>query len=120
MKIPFILLISGLILFTSCDKPHQATVFKDVSFFDGEEYFTHVNLILDSNIISDISNDQDWPAGSKVILCSGKTIIAPLLNAHVHVWDKNNLQEALKAGVFGLLDMHTSDYMARNLRKCRN
>ncbi|MGI8892360.1 MAG: amidohydrolase family protein [Bacteroidia bacterium] len=94
-------------------------VFANVNFFDGENYFEKVNLILDGNSIVDITTEEIIPEGFISIDGTGKTIIPPLLNAHVHVWSEEHLKEAINAGVFALFDMHTTDEGAEYLRNFR-
>jgi imidazolonepropionase-like amidohydrolase len=98
----------------------ERLVFTNVSFFNGEEYFERVNLILNGNLIVDISTEEIIPEGFVSIDGTGKTIIPPLLNAHVHVWSEEHLKEAMNAGVFALFDMHATDEGAEYLRSFRD
>ncbi len=106
-----------ILLFCSCEHHKNLVVIQNVNFFDGEDYQTNINIVIDSNVIADITTENNWPDNSLVINGHGKTVIPPLLNAHVHVWKEDNLKEALASGVFALLDMHTTDKGANVLRK---
>ena len=110
-----------ILIFTySCNSSDKFIVIKNVNLFDGENYFTDVNVILDSNIIYDVTKEKIWSFGSTVINGKDKTIIPPLLNAHVHVWNKENLREAFNAGVLGLFDMHATEESAAYLKGFRD
>jgi hypothetical protein len=113
-------LVFFIVFFCSCDNRKNLVIIQNVNFFDGENYQTNVNIILDSSVIADITTENDWPNKSLIINGQGKTILPPLLNAHVHVWEKYNLKEALRSGVFALFDMHTTDASANTLRKYRD
>lgn len=127
-KTPFALAIISLVFFccTNDNKnfitgDRKLTVIKDVNLFDGERYREHVNIFFQDGLISEIdSGDIKTTKASLVLQGTGKTIIPPLLNAHVHLWQEENLKEALRSGVFGLFDMHNTDEAAGYLRKFRD
>lgn len=116
----FYSLFVSIALLCSCDNRKNLVVFQNVNLFDGESYQTNVNIILDGDSIAEITTKNDWPGTSLVIDGQGKTILPPLLNAHVHAWEKDNLKEALHSGVFALFDMHTTDESANTLRQYRD
>ena len=110
-----------LLLFNfSCKHEKADFVIKNVSFFDGESYREGVTLIVQRGRIAVKSADAKYPDAAVMIEGKGKTIIPPILNAHVHAWEPGNLEEAIHSGVFALLDMHTTDSSAGMLREYRN
>ena len=115
-----LILISLAVLVCSYKAPKTILVIQHVNFFDGEDYQTNVNVIVEDQLIVDITTENNWPAYSTVINGKDRTIIPPLLNAHVHLSGKNQLKEAVRSGVFALLDMHTTDPVAIELRQYRN
>ena len=92
-----------------CSGQPSATIIKNVNLFDGENYFKNVNVVFHNGTILEISEKIKERKDAIIIDGTNKTILPPLLDAHVHVWFPAHLQEALKAGIFGVLDMHTSD-----------
>ncbi|MBL7930872.1 MAG: amidohydrolase family protein [Bacteroidia bacterium] len=117
MKI-LLYIIIGLSLF-SCTDSKKIFIIKNTNLFDGENYRTNVNIIVSNDSIVEITKKESWPTNSQIINGEGKTVIPPLLNAHVHAWQKENLKESLNAGVFGTFDMHTTDASAASLRYYR-
>src|SRR5688572_24006916 len=94
---------------------------KSVNLFDGENYRENVTIVIRDGYIFEIDTTNSEITSTRTIIHGeGKTIIPPLLNAHVHVWEESNLKEALDAGVFGLFDMHTTDEAANYLRTFRD
>lgn len=120
MKVASYLACCTLFLFLACSRSHF-TVIKSVDLFDGEKVHQGVHLIIDDSLIVDITTkDKPLRRAEKVIDGTGKTILPPLLNAHVHVRDPQNLQEAQQEGIFGLLDMFSTFRRATYLRTYRD
>lgn len=107
-----LVIISGL---TSCSKKHY-TIIKNVNVFDGEEVLENVDFAFSSERIEYISVNKKHSKKSRIINGKGMTILPPLINAHVHVRNSENLKEAIKIGVFGMLDMFSTDKRANALR----
>ncbi len=114
-----ILTIFFSLSFSHTDKK-QYIIIQNVNVFDGETYFENVNFIIKDGIIIDILKENKIYENARIIDGKQKTIIPPLLNAHVHVWRSKNLKDAIKSGVFALLDMHTSEESAKFLRQFRD
>lgn len=115
MKIKNLLLLFLILPITSFAQDKQ-TIIANVNVFDGEKFFEKTNLIFQNGKIIDNTKEPTNTSGSELIDGSNKTIIPPLLNAHVHVWMRDNLKNALKYGIFALLDMHITDKLANDLR----
>jgi len=96
--------------------PTHYTVIRNVDLFDGTEVFHQVNLVFSDSIITDINKKKKFGKKALIIEGKGMTIVPPLLNAHVHVREPNNLKEAQQFGIFGLLDMFSTDRRANYLR----
>lgn len=105
-----------LIFLTSCAQQHHVVI-RDVDVFDGEKIHRSVDFIFADSLIVAISTRKKRYRNAAVIEGEGRTILPPLLNAHVHVRTADNLKDALNAGIFGLLDMFTTDRRANYLRK---
>ncbi len=92
-------------------------IIKNVNIYTGEKYIENTNLVVnDGKILAINKNLKPYP-GSTVIDGKGKTIIPPLINAHVHLWLPLNLKGSLKYGIFANLDMSSADAHANQLRK---
>lgn len=94
----------------------NSILIRNVDFFDGEKSQKGIHVLFEAGTIVKISKRKIKAKGATVIEGEGHTLIPPLLNSHVHVWFPKNLQDALKHGVFALLDMHSNDFFANNMR----
>ncbi|MEQ9279198.1 MAG: amidohydrolase family protein [Balneola sp.] len=110
----FFLILFGKTIVAQSNSP--VTIIKNVNVFTGNEYVENVNVVFDEKSILSISSDIDDYKDATVIDGTNKTIIPPLVNAHVHVWSPAALKESLQAGIFANLDMHTTDESANLLR----
>ncbi len=115
----FVILQLMLIFFVSCSQKRYVII-ENVDVFDGETTHENVNFIFSDSLIVKITAKKKAYKNSKVIDGQGMTIVPPILNAHVHVRNPENLQEAMKSGVFGLLDMFSTDNRANYLRTFRD
>jgi len=93
-----------------------------VKLFDGDEIFENVTVLTENGIIkSIILNENAKYYGANVIDGTGKTLIPGLINAHVHAFEKEHLQEAARNGVLTLLDLFNKSAMgADSLRSLRD
>ncbi|HMQ62219.1 MAG TPA: amidohydrolase family protein [Flavilitoribacter sp.] len=114
MKIS-ICLFSLAFIFSSCSHKHL-TIVKNVDVFDGEQVLKNVDFAFSAAGIEYISGKKKRRRNATVIDGKGKTILPPLVNAHVHVRNSDNLKESLKVGIFGMLDMFSTDARANSLR----
>jgi imidazolonepropionase-like amidohydrolase len=99
----------------ACNR-QPATLIADVNVFDGERVHEKVNFIFNERGIHYIGKRKPRPGRYIVLDGRGKTILPPLINAHVHVAEADNLREALSVGVFALMDMFSTDERALSIR----
>ncbi len=104
-----------LIFLTSCSNQHY-TIIRDVNVFDGKNVLENVDFVFNQSGIERISKKRKRYKNSTIIDGKGKTILPPMINAHVHVRSSQNLKEAQKVGIFGMLDMFSTDSRANGLR----
>lgn len=116
MKLLKTILLSFLIFsFFSCSQRNY-TIIENVDVFDGKRIHEKVNFVFaDSFIIAILPKSRRYKHAT-IIDGTNMTILPPFLNAHVHVRNPENLKEAMQAGVFGLLDMFSTDRRANYLR----
>ncbi len=112
-----ILFLFVCILFVNnCTAQNNVTTIINIDVFDGENVFENVNFTFSDKRIISISKKFERHENAKIIDGKGKTILPPLINAHVHIAGPENLQEALRVGIFAMLDMFTLDNRANRLR----
>jgi len=74
------------------------TVFKNVRLFTGDDTVGRTSVEIRGDIIVKVAPVIEAPAGAIVIDGYGKTLLPGLIDAHVHLWDEEQLQAA---AVFG-------------------
>lgn len=93
---------------------------QDVRLFDGFEVTQNTDILVVNNSICRIGADLPITDDFTIVVeGEGKTIIPGLINAHVHAWIPYHLQNAMEAGVFAVLDMHSSSETNTTLRKLK-
>lgn len=105
-----------LFALSSCS-PKPYVLIQDVSVFDGENLHEQVNFVFLDSVIIGISPKEKRYSRAQIIDGRGMTIIPPLINAHVHVRQGENMKAALQHGVFALMDMFSTDNRANALRQ---
>ena len=99
-KIVLIVLIFSVHLLTA----QESFIIKNVRVFDGEKVIENTSVLIENGKISKVAATIKGNYTS--IDGTDKTLIPALTNAHVHAFSPQSLQEAAKAGVLNLLDMH--------------
>ncbi len=82
------------------------TLIREVDLYDGEELRKDVDVAFEGGRIDSIATDIEPEEKVKEVDGEGKSIIPPLINAHVHAWDPKVLERGLGHGVFAFLDLH--------------
>lgn len=96
-----------LTIFSHASFSQSKYIIEDVKLFDGFVAVEHADVLVVNGVIEKIGSIDN--ANDAIIIDgSGKTIIPGLINCHVHAWLPYHLENALEAGVFAVLDMHTS------------
>jgi imidazolonepropionase-like amidohydrolase len=93
---------------------------KNVSLFDGQENKGIVDIAIRSDSIIRISKNIKEYTGLETLDGTGKYLVPGLVNSHVHLWDKKDLKTALYAGVFAVIDLHSSEGQDESFRKLRD
>lgn len=93
---------------------------KQVGLFDGVEDKGIVDIAIKNGSIIWISPHIKNFSSQETIDGKGKYIIPGLINAHVHLWNKTDLQVALQVGVFAVIDLHSSEGPDDAFRKLRD
>lgn len=100
---------------TQCD-----LLIKNVSLFDGRENKGIVDIAVRNGSIIRIAKSVKGFAASETIDGTGKYMVPGLINSHVHLWDQKDLKAALQAGVFAVIDLHSSEGPDEAFRQLRD
>lgn len=98
-----ILLVSQVVL------SQDAFVIKNVTLFDGNSLINKTSVLIEDGVVKEVN--KRIKGTYTVVDGKGKFLMPGLTNAHVHCWGQPQLQEAAKAGVLNLLDMHGLENM---------
>lgn len=90
--------------------------FRGVRIFDGETVRGPGNVIVRGEAIVEVGKDVAIPAGATIIDGAGKTLLPGLIDAHAHIWAKENLVQSAAFGVTTVLDMMTAPAMVKTLK----
>ncbi|MEP5611279.1 MAG: amidohydrolase family protein [Cyclobacteriaceae bacterium] len=104
-------IISNIILIigTLQVQAQSSYLLKNVRLFDGFEVIENTDILIMDSTIFEIGENLSKPNAATVqVNGNGKTVIPGLINAHVHAWIPYHLKNAMEAGVFAVLDMHSS------------
>lgn len=83
----------------------QATVIKNVQIFDGEQIIPKGSVVFEKGKITAVGRKVKIPERAEVLDARGHTLLPGLIDAHVHVWDQQNLKQSLVFGVTTVIDM---------------
>lgn len=99
-----------LVPFLSTAQSSETVLIQSVRFFDGESVQERMDVFFEGSQIARIVPHSPDHRAKEIIDGRGKTLIPALINAHVHIWFPLHLQEAARAGVLTVMDMHSSSY----------
>lgn len=118
MKIKFALLLFFVTFWAAAQ---EEFVIQNVRVFNGENVTENAYIHIKNGYIEAISSR---PITHKnTVDGKEKTLLPALTNSHVHVWSPVSLNEAAKAGVLNVLDMHAMEGlmpMMKGFRKSTN
>ncbi len=100
-----------------CNSP--LTVIDSVRVFDGLDVKSEATVILRCSEIVHVlyaPNDYPVPEDAVVIDGQGKTLLPGLIDAHVHVWRRSQLERSLDFGVTTVFDMGSSRELTLQMR----
>lgn len=103
----FVLLLL-LVPFFSTAQPSETLLIQSVRLFDGESVQDDMDVFFKGGKVTRIVPHSSDHQAEQIIDGRGKTLIPGLVNAHVHIWFPAHLQEAARAGVLTVMDMHSS------------
>ncbi len=83
----------------------SATAVTKVRVFDGEGLLLPCTVVIQDGRIVGIGEGVVIPPGAEVIDGTGMTLLPGFFDAHVHVWQAENLKQSLVFGVTTVVDM---------------
>ena len=108
-------LIAMSFLLLACDANTARTdadyVIQNVRLFDGEDVYANATIVIDDGVVQTIYIGEltDF-AGDNVIDGAGSTVVPGLINAHVHLKNFEQAEEAVRSGVLTLINMAGRDF----------
>jgi imidazolonepropionase-like amidohydrolase len=117
------ILLTLFLLFITIGNAQASFVIKDVRVFDGDSVIASTSVKVENGIITKIANVIEFTDDFEIIDGKGQTLLPALANAHVHAWAPQSLEEAAKAGVLNIMDMHGVEpyqMMMRQLKDSTN
>ncbi|MFA9454992.1 MAG: amidohydrolase family protein, partial [Candidatus Aminicenantaceae bacterium] len=82
-----------------------STAVKNVAVFDGEELLPPCTVVIQDGRIVGLGEGVIIPPEAEVIDGTGMTLLPGFFDAHVHVWQAENLKQSLVFGVTTVVDM---------------
>lgn len=93
----------------------ESFVINNVRLFDGETVKENMYVLIKNGKIETISTKKI--KNDTNIDGTGKTLLPAMTNAHVHIYLPNSFNEAAKAGVLNVLDMHAVEMGIPQLKR---
>ena len=82
----------------------ESFLVKNVTLFDGDVVIKKTSVLVEDGLIKEVG--KNIKGDYTVINGKGKFLMPALTNSHVHAFMAPQLEEAAKAGVLNLIDMH--------------
>jgi len=83
----------------------MSTAIQNVRIFDGSRVIPLGTVVIRDGKIIKVGERVSIPEGSEVIDGEGQTLLPGLIDAHVHIWDVQQLRQSLVFGVTAVVDM---------------
>jgi imidazolonepropionase-like amidohydrolase len=112
----YFVLLSG----TAAQDNSKVTVFKNVRVFDGNQIIPTCTVVVKDGRITAVGQKVMIPEGATVLDGKGKTLLPGLIDAHVHVWDQQNLKQSLVFGVTTVVDMFMNVTTMKDMKKMQS
>jgi imidazolonepropionase-like amidohydrolase len=105
MKPTLLMLAAALACSATASAFAGTTLVQDVRVFDGKSAHEHRSVLVRDGVIVDGDYRGKAPAGARVVIGAGRTLLPGLIDAHVHTWQHFELP--LVFGVTTQVDMFT-------------
>jgi imidazolonepropionase-like amidohydrolase len=98
----------------------KVTVFENVRVFDGKQIIPTCTVVVKDGKITAVGQNVTVPEGATVLNGKGQTLLPGLIDAHVHVWDPQNLKQSLVFGVTTVVDMFMNVTTMKDMKKMQS
>ncbi|MGB8960044.1 MAG: amidohydrolase family protein [Candidatus Aminicenantales bacterium] len=112
-------IIASLAGWLSVPQSQDKFLIANVRLFDGEKVVPSASVLVENGKIEAVGKTVAVPLNAQVIDGAGKTLIPGLIDAHVHVWSREGLAQAVVFGVTSVVDMFTGVDFAAGVRKAQ-
>ena len=92
-------------------------VFQHVRLFDGTTVQSDVTVTVREGVVVAVGRGAPIPRDARVVDGARRTLLPGLVDAHVHVWEAAQLEQAIVFGVTTELDMMTLPSVAKDLER---
>lgn len=96
----------------------ESFLVKNVTLFDGDVVIKKISVLVEDGLIKEVG--KNIKGDYTVINGKGKFLMPALTNSHVHAFMVPQLEEAAKAGVLNLLDMHGLEIVQQYMTALRD
>ena len=84
--------------------PPPSTLIRNARVFDGSTVLQRADVLIRGAHIAEVGTDLAPPAGARIVDGAGKTLLPGLIDAHFHICYREQLEEAVAAGITTVLD----------------
>lgn len=98
----------------------KVTVFENVRVFDGKQIIPTCTVVVKGGKITAVGRKVIVPEGATVLDGKGQTLLPGLIDAHVHVWDQQNLKQSLVFGVTTVVDMFMNVTTMKSIKEMQS
>ncbi len=117
-----IVLVSTLVFSLSVKSQdnNRSTAIKNVRIFDGSRVIPRSTVVMRDGKIIKMGQRVSIPEGTEVIDGEGQTLLPGLIDAHVHIWDAQQLRQSLVFGVTTVVDMGMAFETMEKIKKLQS
>lgn len=115
----FILLLTLMMVGGVSAQAQHPVLFNNIRVFDGEQVVPQTDVLIRGGVIDGVGRQLEAPGDAKVIDGRGKTLLPGLIDAHVHAFSAQTLEQALIFGVTTELDMFTDYRFADQMERAQ-
>lgn len=113
-------LFFGLVLTSVFIEAQEKFLIENVKLFDGALILEKAGVLVENGKITQVASSIKIHDSVITIDGSNKFLMPALSNAHVHAWSLQALNEAAKAGVINVMDMHGLEPFQKSMRQLKD
>ena len=113
-------LFFALVLTSVFIEAQEKFLIENVKLFDGTLIQERASVLIENGKITQVASSIKIHDSVITIDGSDKFLMPALSNAHVHAWSAQALNEAAKAGVINVMDMHGLEPFQKSMRQLKD